>query len=148
MPEADLLQALAPCGLCCLTCTGSRHGTIQAHCAALVHLLEGFDHYAEMFADFQPALRKYPEFKEVLTALAAASCTGCRNGEPAFPGCTIAPCVKARGLRFCAECEDFPCEKMATDMPIAAKWRRCSQRIKEIGPEAYLAEVRDKSHYV
>lgn len=45
----------------------------------------------------------------------AYNCKGCReqNGQiKDFPTCGTYKCVIERGLNFCYECEDFPCEKL------------------------------------
>lgn len=46
----------------------------------------------------------------------AVPCKGCRNGDggcPAFmKGCATLSCVKKKGLEFCYECSDFPCDRL------------------------------------
>ncbi len=39
-------------------------------------------------------------------------CGGCMasNGSPSLEACEIAECAKAKGKRFCGECEHIPCE--------------------------------------
>lgn len=47
-----------------------------------------------------------------------ASCNGCRNqgGVIHFLGktepCNVYKCVEGRGVNFCSECEDFPCDHL------------------------------------
>lgn len=47
-----------------------------------------------------------------------AACKGCRNegGTIAFLGmtepCTVYRCAEGKGLRFCYECDDFPCDAL------------------------------------
>ena len=42
-------------------------------------------------------------------------CQGCRAHQGKihkFPPCKTYECVTSKGLEFCYECEDFPCEKL------------------------------------
>jgi hypothetical protein len=46
------------------------------------------------------------------------SCNGCRdcNGQIAFLGmtepCNVYQCISGKGLSFCSECDDFPCDHL------------------------------------
>jgi hypothetical protein len=147
MEERELIKKIAPCGLVCFTCTSAREGVIQSHSQALLNLLEGFDGFAEHFSALQPTLKEYPEFKEVLLLFSGASCDGCREENHCYPDCPISPCVREKGVRFCFECEAFPCDKMRSVRPLGATWLMANRRMKRIGVEAYYEEVKDKSHY-
>ena len=148
MEEMDLLRAIAPCGLVCYTCTASQDGVIRSLSAQLLDLLEGYESFAERFAGFEPRLAKYPEFVDVLRLFSEARCQGCRSGMCPMPGCPISPCVVAKGLGYCSECDDFPCDK-ADGMPreLRLAWLTHNRRMRRIGVEAYWAEMRDKPHY-
>lgn len=145
--EEELLRAIAPCGLVCHTCTASSEGVIRALSGELTALLEGFDRFADRFSGYEPRLKGYPEFKQVLELLAEASCEGCRTGSCPYPNCPVAPCVRERECRFCYECGDFPCAKLESDEHMGPGWIRRNRRMREIGVAAYFAEVRDVSHY-
>ncbi len=42
-------------------------------------------------------------------------CAGCRHEGPhADAECQARPCALAKGIESCAECDEFPCRKMAT----------------------------------
>ena len=47
-------------------------------------------------------------------------CQGCES--PVKPTCTIRNCCRERGLTFCAECVDFPCETIRSFRGIHPKW--------------------------
>jgi len=145
--KEDLLKRIAPCGLLCYTCTAAKDGAIRSHSRALLRLLESFDDFAERFSSFEPTLNKYPDFKEVLLLFSGASCEGCREGEPGFPGCHVSPCTKDKGVDFCFECEAFPCADVSFDPRLREKWLKANERMKEIGIEAYFNEGKDTSHY-
>jgi hypothetical protein len=69
MERQELLKKIAPCGFACCTCTAAKDGAIQSLSSALLRLLEGFDEYAEQFSAHEPALSKYPDFKDVLVPI-------------------------------------------------------------------------------
>lgn len=147
MEKATLLKRIAPCGLVCYTCAAAKNGILQQHGKELLRLLGSFDMFAEKLSAFEPRLKKYPEFKEVLQLLGEASCEGCRDGICKFPGCGIAPCIKGKGHDFCFECPSFPCQEADFEPMLKAKWLAANERMKEIGAEAYYEEVKDRSHY-
>ncbi len=65
----------------------------------------------------------------------------------------IPSCVQERGIDFCAQCSEFPCEKARVmfdghDDKIGGAWEEGSRRLREIGLEAYFAEKKDVSHYL
>ena len=47
-----------------------------------------------------------------------AACRGCRYHDGTIPflgmrePCSVYQCVTAKGLEFCSECEDFPCDHL------------------------------------
>jgi hypothetical protein len=147
MTEPTVLQAIAPCGLVCHTCAAAKGGIIHQHSQPLLHYLEGFDVFADKLSAFDPRLKKYAEFREVLELLGEGHCSGCRDGQAKLPGCGIAPCVQDKGVDFCYECSDFPCAKADFEPLLKDKWLKANERMNEIGPEAYLEETKSKSHY-
>lgn len=147
MDREALLKRVAPCGLVCWTCAAAKDGIIQRRGRALRRYVEGFDPYAEKLSEFEPRLKKFPEFKAVLELIGEASCEGCRDGVCKVPGCGIAPCAKDKDVDFCFECESFPCEKADFDPLLKAKWLAANERMQEIGVETYFEEVKDSSHY-
>lgn len=147
MEERELLKRIAPCGMACYTCAAARDGVIRAHSVALLNLLESFDKFARAFSAHEPALTKYPDFKQVLLLFANADCEGCRDGKCIYPGCPISPCINDKEYDYCFECQAFPCEKADSDRRLKEKWMTCNLRMREIGVEAYFDEVKDRSHY-
>jgi hypothetical protein len=80
-----------------------------------------------------------------------ASCRGCReeSGTIAFLGmkepCQVFKCAEARGVRFCFECDEFPCDHLhpyadrASQVPHNTKvFNLCL--IKKMGLEQWAAE--------
>ena len=85
-----------------------------------------------------------------------ASCQGCRNesGTIAFLGmtepCNVYRCIQEKGLAFCSECTDFPCDHLhpyadkASEVPHNTKvFNLCL--IKKMGLESW---ARDKAKNV
>jgi len=147
MTTNDLLACIAPCGLVCHTCVASAGGVMKQPAQQLLHFLEGFDVYADKLSAFDPRLKKFRDFAEVLGLIAQAECQGCRDGVCKFPGCGIAPCAKDRGHDFCYQCPQFPCNEADFEPLLKAKWLKAGERMKAIGPEAYFEEVSGRSHY-
>ena len=148
MEAKDLLNAIAPCGLVCYTCTASSDGIIRSLSAQLLAMLEGYEAFAERFSGFEPRLNKYPEFLDVLRLLSEAKCQGCRSGKCPMPGCPISPCVAEKDLDYCFQCDAFPCDK-ADAMPreLRLAWLMHNRRLRKIGVVAFWEEMKDKPHY-
>lgn len=145
--EQRLLEKIAPCGMLCHTCGAAADGIIPQHARELQKYLEGFDGYAERLSAHEPRLKQYPVFEEVLGLICEAQCKGCRDGICKFPGCEIAPCAEQLGHDYCFQCESYPCDKADFEPLLKAKWLAANDRMREIGPAAYFAEARGRSHY-
>ena len=78
-------------------------------------------------------------------------CDGCR-AENRFiyceQNCKMAPCAAEKGLDFCGECDDYPCDvikNFQAEMPHRLELWTAQERIKEIGYEKWFDEMMD--HY-
>jgi len=147
MEKEDYLKKIAPCGLVCYTCTMAKDGIIREHSLALLGLLENFDTFAEKFADYEPRLRHYASFNDLLNLLAEASCDGCRGGHCMYQGCVVQPCTHQKGVDFCFQCAEFPCAKVDFDRGLKIKWLTANRKMKRIGVEAYFEQYKHRSHY-
>ena len=141
MESQKILEALAPCGLNCQGCVSHTDGDIKAYSIKLKESLVHFDKYAEKLSVVAPELRNYPQFKAVLELLTQGSCRGCRNGDCKIPNCGVLHCYQEKGVEFCFQCDDFPCEKMDRDPDLKSRWIQMNLRMKEIGVEAYFQEI-------
>ena len=121
---ADRKALTAPCGLDCFNCEIFEKN-LTAEFAGWIHEKTG-------------------------AALDDIPCKGCRqqNGQHYHlpqKGCATLNCVKAKGVEFCCDCQDFPCLLLA---PLAEKadvyphnmkvYNLC--RIKNIGLERWIEE--------
>jgi len=147
MDYSEILKTLAPCGLNCVKCASFSEGDIKRHASELKRLLGSFDGYAERFSDFMPAFKNYPAFKELLDHFTQAGCRGCRQGDCKYPNCGVAACYKQKGVDFCFQRNEFPCEKTNFDPNLKQRWLKMNIRMKEIGVKAYFEETRNLPRY-
>lgn len=147
MKYSEIKKILAPCGLNCMKCQMYGEGDIKRHSVELRRLLGSFDSYAERFSKFLSVYQNYPSFKELLAHFSQASCKGCRQGECKYPNCGVATCYKQKGVDFCFQCAEFPCDKSNFDPNLHARWIKMNNRMKEIGVEAYFEETKDMPRY-
>ncbi len=144
----DIVKVLAPCGLNCSKCLAYVDGEIKRNAGELKRLLGAFDSYAERFSRFNAVFDNYPSFKKLLDHFAQAGCKGCRNGDCIYPNCGVAPCSKKRGIDFCFQCNEYPCEKTNFDPNLKERWIKMNNLMKEIGVEAYYEESKDSPRYI
>lgn len=144
----DVLDALAPCGLSCQKCFAYTKGDIALHSKKLKMMLENFDIYAERFSNFLPAFKDYPPFKKMLDFFAEPDCLGCRQGTCKYPNCGVTGCHQEKGVDFCFQCDEFPCNKTNFDPHLEARWIKMNERMKEIGVENYYEETREQCRYL
>jgi hypothetical protein len=119
----DKRYLTAPCGLDCFNC-GTYEGNIT-----------------------EDVKKQVSEFLKI--PVEETSCKGCRgeNGHCIFgPGqqCATWDCVQEKGLSFCHECGDFPCELLAPTQKGAAfphnmkVYNLC--RMKLLGLDGWIEE--------
>jgi hypothetical protein len=148
MESRDILQDLAPCGLSCRKCFAYSKGEICRNSQELRKLFGSFDIYAQRFSAFLPQFRNYHYFKELLEYFAKADCDGCRKGTCKYPNCGVAACYQQKGVDFCFQCDEFPCEKTNFDPHLKQRWIQMNKRMKEIGVESYYQETKDLCRYI
>ena len=148
MEYNEILSFLAPCGLSCRKCFAYTKGDIAFHSKKLQDLLGNFDVYAERFSAFLPAFKDYPPFKKMLTYLAAPDCIGCRQGTCKYANCGVVDCYKEKGVDFCFQCDEFPCDKTNFVPHLEKRWLQYNTRMKDIGVEAFYEETKDLCRYL
>jgi hypothetical protein len=147
MNKKEVLKVLAPCGLNCGKCQAYSDGDIKKHAMELRRLLGAFDAYAGRFSNFLPVFKNYPAFKELLGHFSDANCKGCRQGDCKYPNCGVAACYKQKGVDFCFQCNDFPCENTRFDPNLKQRWTAINEHMKEVGVEVYYEETKDIPRY-
>lgn len=148
MDREALLRRVAPCGLHCGGCVAFAEGPVREHAEALRGLLgTNFAGYARRFEEMNPVFAHYPAFAELLDWLARGSCEGCRGRGCLFADCRVGICVRERGVDFCFECAEFPCERHGLPEMLAGRWKANNERMKSIGVEAWYELLRNRPRY-
>jgi len=89
-------------------------------------------------------LKRIAEWWQV--SLEAAQCYGCRSNKrfPYCETCKMSACALKRGIGFCGECEEYPCEDLKAfqpAMPHRIELWKSQERIKEVGYEKWYTEM-------
>ncbi len=150
MEIEEIKKRLAPCGLHCAKCYTFKEGDIALTSAKLEQLLGNFDVYAERFVDMLngSVFKKYPDFKIMLQHFSNAECKGCRAENcKLFQDCKVRSCHESKGVDFCFQCPEFPCNNTGFDKHLYDRSVAINYRMKEIGVEGYYEEIKDKPRY-
>jgi hypothetical protein len=138
---AEILKHLAPCGLDCGRCADLDGGEIQALSTRLRELLGNYGRVAALKAGGRPEFAGFEEFQAVLESLGQGSCGGCRTDRVTCPlDCLARTCSREKGVDFCFQCPDYPCEGQFAGMPLRKRWMQLSDRMRQIGVEAFFEE--------
>lgn len=146
----NIQDRLAPCGLHCGKCFAYTDGEIRNKSIELKKALGNFDVYAQRFVDLidAPVFKKYPDFKKLLMYFSTIECKGCRKETcRLFKDCKVRDCYKEKGVDFCYQCSDFPCNNTGFDEHLYKRSVDINNRIKEVGIEKYYQEIKDKPRY-
>ena len=74
-------------------------------------------------------------------------CEGCRAEKRCFfceSNCKMAKCAAKKGVDFCGECTEYPCEELRVfqaEMPTRIELWKSQERIKEVGYEKWYTEM-------
>jgi hypothetical protein len=140
MSYDELLHRFAPCGLDCSRCFAREGGAVQTPALQLQRALAGFEALAQRMAERTPDLGSYPQFQAVLAVFSGASCPGCRASGGHLRTCAARTCYKDKGVDFCFQCEEYPCERNNYHGSLHDRWRRYNDRMQEVGVEQFAAE--------
>ncbi|MCL2682066.1 MAG: DUF3795 domain-containing protein [Bacteroidales bacterium] len=141
---------LAPCGGYCGNCFAFSEGKICELSKDLQNNLGNFDEYAERFVNLlnEPLFLNYSEFKEMLNYFSFGKCKGCRKEKCAvFKGCNVRECSENKGVDFCFQCSEFPCNNTGFDEHLQKRWIARCIKMKECGVEAYYNEIKNEPRY-
>lgn len=150
MDHEKIKERIAPCGIHCGKCFAYTEGDIKDLSTRLKVSLGNFDVYAERFADLlkEPVFKKYPDFRDMLSYFASVECKGCRKEKcRIFKECKVRDCHEQKKVDYCYQCPDFPCNNTGFDEHLYKRSVDINKRMREIGPEKYYDEIRDKSRY-
>lgn len=142
-----MLQHLAPCGLDCVRCAGYGHGEIKRLSGQLVELPGNYPRIAKIREETEPAFARYDHFAYILNRFANASCSSCRRDNvECFLTCPAKTCHRERGVDFCFQCRDYPCDKEFSH-GFKERWRKMNDRMAEVGPVEFYHEQVKKPRY-
>lgn len=152
----EVLDAIAPCSMFCLTCTGCKYGSISYHAKELLHFLDGHEEFLDknLKKAYRHKLGEFQLFKKKLKKYAYPKCGGCRNERASgccIKNCFILECTREHQVNFCAACDLFPCDKINTSIykqSTIQKWLNGNKKIQEKGIVAYYEENKDIPHYI
>lgn len=150
MTYEAILDVLAPCGLSCEKCFAFAEGEIRRHSLELRERLGNFEPFAKRFETLldDPIFAKYPGFRAMLDYFASENCKGCRNENcKLFKGCGVRRCHRNKGVDFCFQCSEFPCENTNFDENLLRRWTEFNTRIQELGLEKYYEQTKDEPRY-
>lgn len=140
MDYNEVINHLAPCGLDCNRCAGFEGGEIKETSTKLLNLLGNYDRLAKIMSANTPAFSNFTEFKEILAFFSKGSCGGCRTQNCLCPvNCGVRSCYKEKGVDFCFQCEEYPCNKQENPM-LRQRWQQKNDRMKEIGVLQFFEE--------
>jgi hypothetical protein len=146
--QSQITDLVAPCGLHCEKCLAFQGGEIHELSSRLAELLgSNFKTYAKRFQGMNPVFDGYEEFRDLLEFMGQGTCRGCRSGGSLFHQCPIQMCVMERGIDFCYQCEDFPCELDGVPGMLKKRWEANNTKLQSMGPEKYLEMLRGKHRY-
>jgi len=147
MNHDELVRVVAPCGLDCGRCLSNPQSPISGLSRDLRGQLGGFAALAGRFAGMDPVFANYDGFADVLDRLADAGCTGCRSGQCLLSSCKVGACVAERGVDWCFQCAQFPCQDTGLPPLLLNRWKMNNERMRDVGPEAYFAAMRKEPRY-
>lgn len=102
----------------------------------------GFDKIAPELAKWEPSLKHYAEFEQVMEGLVKlfGECPACIGGG-GDPNCAIRKCCKPRGYITCAECAEMEACKKVERYPWA---RKELEKIEAMGVAKWREEMQRK----
>ncbi|MFZ5633410.1 MAG: DUF3795 domain-containing protein [Bacillota bacterium] len=147
MNYEDVLKHLAPCGLDCNRCADYENGEIKQLSLKLLQLLGNYRRVAKMKSEQKPEFNNYQQFEEMLASFSRASCSGCRGDNVlCFIVCQAKTCHREKGVDFCFQCDEYPCEKQFTGA-LRERWIQRNNRMKEIGAVQFYYEQLELPRY-
>jgi len=147
MTTTDASSFVGYCGLYCNAC-GIRQEKIKNAVNNLRGIIAyyGFDKMMPELAKWEPSLKHYSEFNQVMDGLVKmfGDCPGCLQGG-GDPNCKVRTCAKERNYRTCAECDEAEaCEPLAPYRKGYKGLTPALRSIKQNGVTRYAEEMQKK----
>lgn len=145
--RAGIVRRVAACGLDCGRCLSHPASPISRLSRELLAELGNFGARAGFFAHMDPVFNAYAAFEAVAKRFAGADCEGCRSGRCLLGDCSVQRCVKERGVDFCFECGEFPCDRTGFSGMPHARWLTNNRRMREMGLAGYMEWLAGQARY-
>ena len=147
MAATDPACFVGYCGLYCNAC-GIRQEKIKTAVNNLREIIAayGFDKIMPQLAKWEPSLKHYNEFNQVMNGLVKmfGDCPGCLQGG-GDPDCKVRSCAKQMDYRTCAECREAEtCENLAPYCEGYKGLTPALQSIRQDGVGEYAEEMQKK----
>ena len=129
MKNEDKLQLVTPCGYCCLSCPA----------------------YENSQCTDELAIQKEAARANLPVEKIKGDCAGCRTKQGKPHGDILCQtydcCVNVKGLEFCYQCDDFPCDHINNfPFPVGKKvMLRAIPQWREMGTEKWV-EAEEKRY--
>ncbi|MBN1953199.1 MAG: DUF3795 domain-containing protein [Bacteroidales bacterium] len=150
MDYHEILNCLSPCGIRCDSCFAFKDGKIKELSRELSDELGNFQNYAGRFATVlnEPVFNVYPYFKLQLDLFAQCDCKGCRNERcKLLKSCNVRECSEKKGVEFCFQCDEFPCDHSGLDENLQRRWVSSNLKMRDIGVDSYYHEIKNTHRY-
>jgi hypothetical protein len=147
MATIDPADFVGYCGLYCNAC-GIRQERIKTAVSNLRDILAhySFDKMMPELAKWEPSLKHYNEFSEVMNGLVKmfGDCPGCLQGG-GDPNCKVRSCANEKSYRTCAECREVEtCEPLAPYRKGYKGLTPALQNIRKNGIVSYAEDMQKK----
>lgn len=118
-------------------CCGVFCGECEVYIAYSTNNLEAQKRIAEEFCRRNPGLSIGTE---------QVKCVGCKGSaaNPIRNNCKVRLCAEDRGVEFCYQCPDFPCDPLEKSFAIHPGARENLRMISKIGPDAWVQKMMGK----
>jgi len=126
-------EKVSYCGLYCGCCVMEEARVLSD---ALRKRIEFFGKYEDQVPELRGNWRSFMKVLEFF----GQKCNGCRHGGR-DPNCRIKVCAQERGVFFCGECDDFPCEKIG-------RYEKSIEEIMKMGMEKWLEKQQRKTKVI
>ena len=141
MSEKEEEALAAPCGLYCGACA-IRRGDFRRASMRLLNLIRVYPGVGRRVSAVDPQLEGALEW----LAEEVGPCGGCMVAAERLQRCQIRRCcLDERGLRFCHECGEFPCERLQR---VEGHYGFCIDNLRAIQKEGLENWLRDQRRRV
>jgi hypothetical protein len=92
--------------------------------------------------------RAYSETKGKTIQPVQVKCLGCKGTSSSLwrSSCQVRLCAEEKGLEFCYQCREFPCDTLQSLFEVNPQARENLRTISKIGPDAWLSQQLSANH--